>query len=423
MSKTNASAVNYTELLRNNRNFRWLWGGQIVSLLGDWFNLIASAALLSKLTESGLAIGSLFVVRMLAPFIIAPFAGVIADRYNRKWILIASDIFRGVSVLGFLLVRNPNDVWLLYTLTAVQLGLGGFFYPARNAILPDLVKPEEIGAANAISSATWSTMLAIGAALGGLVAGLWGNEPAFILDALTFVVSAVLIAKIDYQLDDETTKSDKSLYNAIQQYLDGIRYLRKRGDQFIITLLKGTNAILVSTGFQIIQVVIAEDLFVIGESGGISLGLMFGVAGIGTGLGPILARYITKDDNMRLRWAIAAGWIIASIGLFILSSLASFPIVLFGTFLRGFGGGIVWVFATQLLLQLVPGDVRGRIFATEYMIFTLLAAFGAAGVGWALDGVIGIATLVRMMGVAILVPTALWLIWTRYQGRISAESL
>ena len=415
-------SVSYTQLIRNNRNLRWLWGGQVISLLGDWFNLIASAALLSELTESGLAIGSLFVVRMLAPFVVAPFAGVIADRYNRKHILIGSDIVRGIIVLGFLLVQRPEDVWLLYTLTALQLGLGGFFYPAKNAILPDLVRPEELGAANAISAATWSTMLAIGAALGGLVAGLWGNEPAFLLDAATFVLSAVFIVKLDYTLGDSAEKSDKSVRAAIQQYLDGLTYLRKRVDQFVIVFLKGINAILISTGFQIMQVIIAEQIFVIGENGGISMGLMFGVAGVGTGVGPILARYITADDNMRLRWAIGIGWLIASVGLFLVATFINFPIVLVGTFLRAFGGGIVWVFGTQLLLQLVPGDVRGRIFATEYMIFTLLAAFGAAGVGWALDGVLEIDTLIRIMGVAVLVPTALWFGWTVVQDRISAET-
>jgi NRE family putative nickel resistance protein-like MFS transporter len=84
---TTQAAVSYTELLRNNRNFRFLWFGQIVSLLGDWFNLVASAALIGLLTQSGLAVGSLFVVRMLAPFVVSPIAGVVADRYNRKHIL------------------------------------------------------------------------------------------------------------------------------------------------------------------------------------------------------------------------------------------------------------------------------------------------------------------------------------------------
>ena len=93
----------YWELVRANANFRYLWFGQIASLLGDWFNLIASAALLAQLTGSGFAIGGLFAVRMLAPFLISPLAGVIADRCNRKYILILSDLFRAVTVCGFLL--------------------------------------------------------------------------------------------------------------------------------------------------------------------------------------------------------------------------------------------------------------------------------------------------------------------------------
>ncbi len=417
---THTQTISYSQLIRGNRNFRWLWGGQIISLLGDWFNLIASAALLSKLTDSGLAIGSLFVVRMLAPFLISPFAGVIADRYNRKYILIISDIVRGLVVFGFLFVKKPEDVWLLYTLTGLQLGLGGFFYPARNAILPDLVKPEELGVANAISSATWSTMLAIGAALGGLVAGLWGNEPAFILDGLTFGLSAVFIAQLHYHLPEEAKVSDKSVGAALQQYLDGLRYLRQTADHFVIVLLKGTNAILISTGFQIIQVVISEEVFVIGQGGGIGLGLLFGVAGIGTGLGPILGLYLTKDNHRAMRWSIAVGWVIASIGIMLVSTLANFTVVLIGTFLRGFGGGIVWVFGTQLLLQLVPGQIRGRIFATEYMIFTLFSAGGAALVGWLLDGVLELTELMRLMGSVILIPAALWSLWTVYQGRKTA---
>ena len=98
--------VGYLALVRTNRNFRFLWIGQVVSLLGDWFDLIASAALISHLTRSGLAVGSLFVVRMLAPFLVSPLAGVLADRYNRKTLLIIADILRGFIVLGFLTVRS-----------------------------------------------------------------------------------------------------------------------------------------------------------------------------------------------------------------------------------------------------------------------------------------------------------------------------
>ena len=129
----------YIQLLRENANFRMLWLGQIVSLFGDWFNLIASAALVATLTESGFAVGGLFVVRMLAPFLVSPIAGVVADRYSRKTVLLWTDILRGVTVFGFLLVRDASWVWLLYALTAIQLGISGFFFTARTAILPDLV--------------------------------------------------------------------------------------------------------------------------------------------------------------------------------------------------------------------------------------------------------------------------------------------
>src|SRR5215212_9930524 len=99
----------YLALVRRNHNFRNLWYGQIVSLLGDWFDLIASAALIGVLTKSGLAVGSLFVVRMLAPFLVSPLAGVAADRYDRRKILIWTDILRAIVVLGFLLVRSPSQ--------------------------------------------------------------------------------------------------------------------------------------------------------------------------------------------------------------------------------------------------------------------------------------------------------------------------
>ena len=119
----------YWHLIKSNRAFRYLWAGQIVSLTGDWFNLIASASLIATLTQSGTAVGGLFVVRMLAPFLVSPFAGVVADRYNRKAILMTTDILRCFVVLALVLVREAEDVWLIYVLTMVQSASQGFFFP------------------------------------------------------------------------------------------------------------------------------------------------------------------------------------------------------------------------------------------------------------------------------------------------------
>lgn len=413
MTRTHDPApTSYSALVRGNANFRQLWLGQIVSLLGDWFNLIASASLVAELTESGLAVGGLFVVRMLAPFVVSPVAGVAADRYSRQRLLILADLGRAAIVLGFLLVREAQHVWLLYTLTAVQLAISGFFFPARNAILPDIVSHRELGAANALSSATWSVMLALGAALGGVVSGEWGIYPAFVIDSLTFLLSAVFIVQIDYTPAPALATSAGSLGAALRQYVEGLQYLWQHIDVLLISLHKAAFVLVASAPIQVIQVTLAEQRFVIGEGGGTSLGLLYAAAGVGTGVGPIIARRFTGDQDRPLRVAIALSYAVATLGLALMGPLWSFETVLVGTILRGIGGGIGWVFTTQLLLQLVPNRVRGRVFSTEFAFFTLMNACGAAGGGWVLDNTgIGISSVLWGMAGLTLIPGALWGLW------------
>lgn len=404
--------LGYLALVRSNRDFRFLWFGQIVSLLGDWFNLIASASSIGYLTQSGIAVGGLFVVRMLAPFLVSPFAGVAADRYNRKHLLILADIGRAITVLGFLLVREPDQVWLLYVLTAIQLAMSGFFFPARNAILPDLVVRRELGTANALSAATWSVMLAFGAALGGIVAGQFGVYPAFVIDGFSFLLSAVLIARIVYHHEPALASADKSVAAAIRQYVDGLRYLWRHKDNLAIALHKGAFALAVSGADSVVQVAIARRVFVIGEGGGTGLGILYATLGVGTGIGPILARHFTGDKERSLRIAIAVSYGLASLGLLIMSSLSNFGVLLVGTTIRGIGGGVVWVFATQLILQRTPDRVRGRVFSTEFAIFTLMSATGSAGGGWLIDNsALGISGMLRLMASLVLFPGVLWVLW------------
>lgn len=386
--------------------------GQIVSLLGDWFNLLASAALITSLTQSGLAVGGLFVVRMLAPFLISPVAGVLADRIDRRRLLIFTDLSRAATVFCFLFVRRPEDVWLLYSLTAVQLAISGIFFPTRNAILPDLVGDHEVGAANALSSSTWSVMLAVGAALGGLVAGGWGVYPSFVIDGLTFLGSAVLISRIDAGISRAPGAEHSSLRSALTQYIDGLRYLRDHLDILFIALSKAAMGLTVSGAYEVIQVTVSEKVFVIGEGGSTGLGILYMVAGIGTGFGPILARRITGDRVARLRWALPAAFLISSLGLWIIAPLQQFWIVLAGGLLRAVGTGVNWVLATQLLLLLVPNRVRGRVFSSEFALFTLMAATSSGGVGWLLDSTqLGLSGVLRVLAVLSLIPAVLWTLW------------
>lgn len=406
--------VGYLQLVRQNRDFRYLWLGQVVSLLGDWFNLIASASLVTLLTQSGLAVGGLFVVRMLAPFLISPLAGVVADRYDRRYVLMATDILRAVTVLGFLFVRRPEDVWILYALTAVQLAMSGVFFPARNAILPDIVEERELGTANALSSATWSVMLAVGAGLGGLVAGGWGIYPAFVIDSLTFLLSALLIAQVSYRPQGLLAAEGAQVAEAVRQYVDGLRYLWRHPAIAALALSKGAMGLTVSGAFEVFQVAIAEGVFRIGQGGSLGLGILYMTVGIGTGLGPIVARWFTGDRPDALRRTLPLSFAAASLGLFVISPLLSFPLVLAGTVLRAVGAGVNWVMSTQLLLVTVPKHVRGRVFASEFAFFTLATATSAGGAGWLLDTPLGLTGSLRLLGAMALLPSLLWLVWLRW---------
>lgn len=407
----------YLTLLTANRNYRLLWVGEVISLFGDWFNLIASAALVSRLTSSGLAVGGLFVVRMLAPFLVSPLAGVVADRYNRKRLLVLTDLLRAAVVMGFLLVREAQHVWLLYALTAVQLGLSGMFFPARNALLPDIVTRNQLGAANALSSATWSVMLALGAAVGGVVTGQYGIYASFVIDAITFLASGVLIASIAYQHKEQAT-GGSGWRLAGREYLDGLSYLVEHKDILMVAVQKGVMALAVGGAFQVVQVVIAERIFVIGEGGSTSLGIQYAVAGIGTGLGPILARQWSGDQSSALRSMLLWAWVFSLLGIVIAAPLSSFGTVLLGQALRAVGSGINWVFTTQLLLQDLPDKVRGRVFSTEFALFSLASAVAAYLGGWLFDSArLDASAVLWIMSAATALAGTVWLVWLLRGGR------
>ena len=416
LNRIEAEQNGYLALIRGNRAFRYLWAGQIVSLTGDWFNLIASATLVAALTQSGVAVGGLFVVRMLSPFLVSPFAGVVADRYSRKRILISADLLRCVVVLAFVLVREAEHVWLIYVLTAVQSASQGFFFPAWNALLPDIASPQELGRANALSSATWSVMLAVGAALGGLVSGVVGVYPAFVIDAATFLLSALIIWRMPYR-SSLAPAADQSIMAGLRQYVDGLAYLRRHLDTFSITLHKGMLGLLIIGFYQVVQVRIAEQHFPIGEGGSISLGLIYVMSGIGSGIGPILGRNWARDRDRRLRLMIALGYVCVMVGFLISSTLASFPVILLGGLLRGVGGGLIWVLGTQLLLQIVPNDVRGRVLSTEFAMYTFFAALSSGFTGSLIDSDFGVGGILILGSGLLLIPTLLWCGWIAFGKR------
>jgi len=147
------------------------------------------------------------------------------------------------------------------------------------------------------------------------VAGGLGVYKAFVLDALSFFLSAVLIARIQGGSKLDTVDESGSVTAAFRQYIDGLRYLRKHLHIFAIVLHKAALTLTTSGALQVIQVALAERVYVIGQGGGISMGIMFAAVGVGTGIGPIIARRYTNDRGSPLCIAIALSYLLISIGV------------------------------------------------------------------------------------------------------------
>lgn len=425
----------YLDLLRRNPNFRNLWLGSVISQFGDWFNVIAAAELITHLTNSGVALSYLFLARFLPLFVFSPFAGILADRLNRKHIMIFSDVLRGVTVLGFLFINDAGDIWVFYLLTILQFSLSALFTPARGAVLANVVRPSELVAANALDSLTWSTMLAIGALTGGIVAAFFGADAAFIADSFSFFLSAMFIARIVLPavlavplVTGNGGPDSKRRFRKRLAFLDGFSYLLN--ERFILGIaLAKAGGSLVWGAINVLEITYANDLFPlqnaarfgIEDPGTATLGLIYVASGIGTGLGPLVVRHFLGDSPRRLMMGVGLGFATMTIGITWLSTVGRLPTLLMATMIRTLGTGTLWVFTAALLQTIVPDRYRGRVFSFEFAMLTLTQSISVLVGGYLLDTAgMPMQNVMAVVATASAIITLLWLAFHySYRGPLS----
>jgi MFS family permease len=416
--------VGYIDLLRRNRSFRQLWLGQVVSQMGDWFNTIALYTIILKLTGSGRDVGLLLVARFLPSFLFGPISGVIADRFSRRRIMIVSDLLRAAVVLGFLFVRRPDQLWIIYVLTVFQLGLSTFFEPAKTAAIPSIVEDRELVAANAITSVTWSVMLTLGAAIGGLITGWFGTNVAFILDAATYLLSAALITAIRVPKRKKRERQKLALGRllGITETIDGIRYVKDRPRVLALLLVKPAWGL--GGGIMTLLAVFGERIFPVGRDAAGGIGVLFAARGIGTAVGPIVARRISGEGDRRMQASIGVSFVIAGIFYSAFGSATSFVFALVVLGIAHCGGSILWVFSTVMLQRSVEDNFRGRVFAAELALLTLTMAASNYVTGELLDRFQISPRIVTVgIGIFFLIPGVAWFLTQRWWDREKRPAL
>jgi len=188
------NSLTYVQLIKGNRNFRNLLAGQVISELGNWFNFIAGLGLVRLVSEASPVAAGIFFVCRLVPFsIVSPIAGTFVDRFSRRQVMIATDLARVGVAMMFLLVTDADDLWIAYLATVLLSSFGAFFDGAKNAATPNLTGKEGLLAGTALMFSSRFLLMAIGSALGGWAAAIFGYKIAFLINAGSFLVSAFTV--------------------------------------------------------------------------------------------------------------------------------------------------------------------------------------------------------------------------------------
>jgi MFS family permease len=377
-------------------NFRNLWLGQTISQVGDGLTNLAVLIMINNLTGSTAAVATMAIALALPQLLFGLLAGVFVDRWDRKRIMLISDIARGALVLGFVLVQRPEDVWVFYVLGFLQAAIGTFFDPAKSSLIPTIVAREGLLTANALSQTTRVLTSVVGAALAGVLVGLAGNGwPAFTLDALTFFVSALFIARLALPRH-EPTHIGGGVQATLHQLSEGLRlFITERAllailIVFAVTMLGlgAVNVLFVSYLVNLIGV--RTEMLGLIEAAQVA-GMI-----VGSGLVTTLATRL-KPNQLIVGGVCAVGVLIALIG-----AAPSLWGVLPGMFFVGLAITPVQASVSTLLQTLVPADKRGRASSAMNTVITTASviSMGAAGI---LGDMLGIREVFYLAGgIAVL---------------------
>jgi MFS family permease len=355
----------FLQLLRSNRNYRYMWSGQIVSEIGDNFNNIAVFALAMALTHSGLVVTGVLLARAIPAITVGPLAGVLLDRFDRKRIMIASDLVRALLALGFILALTTHRVWVLYAFSALLMAASPFFSAGRSAILPTIASHEEIHTANSLTQTTQWMTLTVGTFLGATVVAM-GYKWAFVANAISFVFSAWCIFHLrapdatGFRAQRRATQ-DSDAIRPIHEYREGLRYMRSVPLVFAIALF----AVGWATGggaAQILFTLFGEVVFNRGAGG---IGLIWGFAGLGLLSGGVFANWLGRRLTYNgYKLTIFIDYAVYG-AMYVSFSLARrFELALLFIFLSRVVMAVNGVLNYSYLLRTVPNRFRGRVFAT-----------------------------------------------------------
>lgn len=370
-------------MLRSNADMRRMFVAQVVSYMGDWFSFVALVGLITDLTDSNFVVSMVVVSFSLPSFVASPIAGPIADRFDRRRVLVVVSGAQALAASGLLLV-GTDTVWLALVLQSTVSALAAVVGPATQAAVPNIARDgDELSRANALLGSTWGVMLAIGAAIGGVFAATFGRDAAFIANALSFVGSGILFFRIVTPLQAPTDPSKRQ--QRLRPLADmGEALALARRDPVLMALMLSKTTFAVGSGVVSQLAVVASDVF---DGGDGYRGILIGARGLGAGIGPALAMKYTGRDLSRVLKVCGVSSLTFSLCYLAGAWMPLFALAVFFIVLAHLGGGAQWTLSTFGLQMRSPDDVRGRIIAGDFALVTLTLSVTSALAGLLSDAI------------------------------------
>lgn len=395
----------YVRLLRDNRDFRLLYAGSLISLGGDWFLTVALLDLVLQLTGSATLASLMLLCQTLPIFLVTPIAGRSVDRMDRRRLMIVVDLVRAGACLLPLFARTPGMLPFAYAgVVIISIG-SAYFEPASQAALPNLVAPADLSAANVLMGSTWGTMLAVGAAIGGAVTMRFGRDISFIADGLSFLASAAILWRMRARFAEERPQ-DHQHPRFVESIRETLQYAR--GNPRVLALLTSKGGYGLGAGVIAMLSVFGKEIF---RAGAFGIGLLFAARGLGALLGPFILRAVgARHDDLQYRLIALAVFVFGAgyMGLGLSHSLLAGALAVFAAHL---GGGAQWQTSTYGLQRETPDWIRGRVFAADYGFVTLTMSISCLAAGIASDhfgpavATLGVASVAMLWAVV-------WGAWT-----------
>ncbi len=407
------------------RNFSLLWFAGLISITGNWMLGIALPVLVYKMTGSTLAVGGMLLATVIPSILFSSIAGVFVDRWERRRTIIVVNVLLALSILPLLLVRSVEWLWLIYVVSFIQSALGQFFAPAENAMLPLLSDPKLLVSANALNALNNNLARLIGPALGGVVAALYGLEGVVIIDALTYIVAAVLAMLIT--VTSHPGKTDDpvhtlSLRKIWTEWLEGVRLIWR--EKTIRTLFVAN--FFPAIGESVMYVLYAPFVTEVLHGDLVHAGGLMSAQAVGGILGGVMISWVApRVKTYQLLGVSAIIFGLLDFGLFNYSTFFSgiLPAYLFilavGPFAVGFGAGF-----NSLMQTHVDDAYRGRVFGTFGLTSSVFGLVGIAITGVAGDR-FGIVPVINVQSYAYILMGLICLValGQRFSQKVAVPSV